>query len=351
MRYLVMLEEAREHEDSNGNIVELHNNGFYAAVMDEYLGRGLAILPLHLAASHRKVKSMQTLLSAGADPEMSCPSAPASHSLSLCHRDHHGRTTLHLVIIGWPRIPTWPKPDSKLQTAMIGVHRKAEACLRLLCEHGVNINAQRVRNTGNTPLHLAVVAVAMKTIKTLEDDLNCISDLLEHGAEPDAENKAGITPLHEACSTGNKELVDLLLRYGANINKLSRAGENCLFLFLNHKSNIRNCSLLAKLLSLTSPLTVYNKNGHLPSTLRLPCFLKQRDQLLNLTQQPRRLQDICKTYIYLQNVRDKKDRLKETLPKRLYDFVFNYWGNIHSISFVTGYEEDSINNVLDVSLS
>lgn len=34
-----MLEEPREHEDRNSNIVGLHNNGFYAAVMDEYLGR------------------------------------------------------------------------------------------------------------------------------------------------------------------------------------------------------------------------------------------------------------------------------------------------------------------------
>lgn len=33
-----MPEEPREHEDSNSNIVELHNNGFYAAVMDKYLG-------------------------------------------------------------------------------------------------------------------------------------------------------------------------------------------------------------------------------------------------------------------------------------------------------------------------
>lgn len=184
----------------------------------------------------------------------------------------------------------------------------------------------------------------MKTVKTLEDNLNCVSELLEHGAEPDAENKAGITPLHEACRTGNTELVDLLLRYGANINKLSQAGENCLFLFLNHRCNVKNRSLLVKLLSLTSPLTVYDKNGHLPSTLRLPCFLKQRDQLLKVIQQPRRLQDICKAYIYLQNVWDMKHRLKETLPRRLYDFVFNYWENTH-ISFVTGDEEDSITNV------
>lgn len=186
-----------------------------------------------------------------------------------------------------------------------------------------------MKNSGNTPLHMAVVAMAMKTSKTLEDDIRCISELLERGAEPDVVNNAGMTPLQEACSMGNKEIVDLLLRYRANINKLSKSGENCLFLFLNHRSNIRNSSLLMKLLSLTSPLTIYNQNGHLPSALKLPCFFKQRDQLLKLTQQPRRLQDICKSNIYLKHIRGKQEEVRKILPERLYDIIFNHWEYTH----------------------
>lgn len=174
----------------------------------------------------------------------------------------------------------------------------------------------------------------------MEDDYSCISELLEQGAEADAENKAGMTPLQEACSMGNEELADLLLRHGADVNKLSKAGENCLFLFLNHWTNLRNSSLLAKLLSLTSPLRLYNHKGHLPLTLTLPCFIKQRDQLLKLIQQPRRLQDICKSHIYLKHVHEKREELRTILPERLYDFVFNRWENLH-FSFMT---EDSFNN-------
>lgn len=194
------------------------------------------------------------------------------------------------------------------------------------------------------------MAVAIKTTKRwhLKDGKGCIIELLEHGAEVNAANKAGLTPLQEVCKMGNKELVDLLLMYGANINKLSKAGENCLFLFLNHRPNVRNNSLLAKLFSLTSPLTVYNHKGHLPSTLMLPCFFKQRDQLLKLIQQPRKLQDICKSAIYLKHAHDKREELRKILPQRVYDFVFNYWEDLH-ISFVTKGEQDLFNNSFDIT--
>lgn len=208
-----------------------------------------------------------------------------------------------------------------------------------------------VQHSGNTPLHLAGVAMATKSTKNLEDGMSCISELLESGAEPNAVNKAGMTSLQEACSMGNEELVDLLLRYGANINKLCKAGENCLFLFLNQQSNIRNSSLLLKLLSLTSPLTVYDQTGHLPSTLTQPCFIKQRDQLLEIIHQPRRLQDICKSAIYLKHVQGKTEELKKLIPEKLYDFVFNQWENTYNVSFVTDDKQGFLNSTPDTTLS
>uniref|UniRef100_A0A3P8RN39 Ankyrin repeat domain 61 n=1 Tax=Amphiprion percula TaxID=161767 RepID=A0A3P8RN39_AMPPE len=425
-----MLEGYKTHTGRRGNILKFCSHEFYTAIMDEdvkciegmlqkygsnslieiqgnasgdIFWKGFTILPLHLAASYRRVQSMQSLLSAGADIEK---------------RDQLGRTPLHLVITGWPSIlTTWKKTDSKFQTAVMGMCRQAEDCLRTLCEHGVNINAKvegeshqtalhlsvryktlsavqilvsygadvnavdssgmtplhmaagilhkgiiaclirqgadinmGVQHSGNTPLHLAAVAMTTKSTKTLEDGISCISELLESGAEPNAVNKAGMTPLQETCSMGNKELVDLLLRYGASINKLSKAGENCLFLFLNQWSNVRNSSLLLKLLSLTSPLTVYNQTGHLPSTLKQPCFIKQRDQLLKIIHQPRRLQDICKSAIYLKHVQGKAEKLKKHMPERLYDFVFNHWENIH-VSFVTDDKQSFLNSVPDPSPS
>ncbi|XP_034564357.1 ankyrin repeat domain-containing protein 61-like [Notolabrus celidotus] len=411
--------------------MKLHNNEFYNAVKDEDLERmegcsrkygsncliqmqqrlpgevlwkGFAVLPLHLAASNRRMKSMQFLLSAGADPEM---------------RNQYGQTTLHMVIASWPNIFTGsPKPGSKFPTAVISARRQAEACLQLLCEHGVNVNAEvegeghqralhlsvrfaahsavhilssyganvdavddsgmtplhmaagmlrkdhivsliqegadvntGVKHSENTPLHLAAMTVAMRTSKTLNDDIGCISALLEQGAEVNAENKAGMTPLQQACSMGNEELVDLMLRHGANINKLSTSGENCLFLFLNQRHNVQNNSLLVKLLSLISPLTVYDHNSLLPYTLSLPCFFRQRDQLLTLIQQPRRLQDICKCDIYLKYVQGNREGLREILPEKMYDFVFNNWENLNDISFEMDGEQHLFNDLFGMSPS
>ncbi|KAK6328278.1 hypothetical protein J4Q44_G00002560, partial [Coregonus suidteri] len=56
-------------------------------------------------------------------------------------RDQRGHNALHLVITHWPTIlASWSKPRTKFETAMMSMQHRAEACLRVLCSHGVNIN-------------------------------------------------------------------------------------------------------------------------------------------------------------------------------------------------------------------
>ncbi|KAM9424438.1 ankyrin repeat domain-containing protein 61-like [Pholidichthys leucotaenia] len=407
-------------KDTDEDCKKFCNNEFYRAIEDEdlesieellkkygsnvlvekqdiasrnHFTKGVAIHPVHLAASLRRVQSMQSLLAAGADVEM---------------RDQLGRTPLHLLIVGWPSSLTGSsRLDSKFQRAATGKCKQAEAFLRLLCEHGANVNAEIVeksqtalhilvhyravsaiqilasyganvnavnssgmtplhmaagilhkdiiaclirhgadinmemQHTGNTPLHLAAVAMVTKVTKTPDSPVSSISELLQKGADPNRMNAAGMTALHEVCSMGNEQLVDLLLSYGADINKLTKAGENCLFLFLSQRANVRNSPLLGKLLCLTTPLTIFSQNGSLPSTLTKPCFFKQKHQLLKLIQQPRRLQDICKIDIYLRHVRAEREKPK-VLPKKLFDFVFNQWDSIRNVSFEMDDEQDII---------
>lgn len=205
-----------------------------------------------------------------------------------------------------------------------------------------------MKHSRNTPLHLAVVATAMRMSKTLQHGSICIAELLEHRADVNAVNKDGMTALHEVCRMGVKELVDLLLDYGADINKLNRAGESCLFLLLNHGLNMRNSSLLVKLFSLTYPLKLHDHKGHLPSALMLPCFSKQREQLLKLTRQPRKLQHICKCVVYLKHNHKRREELRKILPQKVYDFVFNCWQDLHISSKGEG-EQDFYNNSFDIA--
>jgi len=43
--------------------------------------------------------------------------------------------------------------------------------------------------------------------------------LIEYGLDINHENKDGTSPLFNACYSGNKDLVEYLVKHGANINK------------------------------------------------------------------------------------------------------------------------------------
>lgn len=157
----------------------------------------------------------------------------------------------------------------------------------------------------------------------------CVAQLLERGANIDAVNEAGMTPLHEVCLMGAKEVVDLLLDRGADVDRLSAAGESCLFLLLNRRPKVSDGPLLNKLCTLSFPLRLRDYKGRLPSAWTRADFSKQKEQLLLFILQPRRLQDICKRLIYFQHNRRGSEKLRGILPPRVYSFVFNYWEELH----------------------
>ncbi len=71
----------------------------------------------------------------------------------------------------------------------------------------------------------------LKTSHTDEDHLNLemLKLLLDNGADPSIGDADDWTILHAAASMGDKQAIDLLLKYGANINQQDSSGESPIF--------------------------------------------------------------------------------------------------------------------------
>ncbi len=106
-----------------------------------------------------------------------------------------------------------------------------------LINKGVDINAQSY--DGITPLHQACT----------NGNTDMLELLLENGANINAQSYNGITPLHQACAKGNADMLELLLENGANINAKNSSGHTVLHYALNSPNNIAlllQCQFRAK---------------------------------------------------------------------------------------------------------
>ena len=95
---------------------------------------------------------------------------------------------------------------------------------RLLLQHGADVLAAARNEMKVQPLH---AAVATRNVKTTEL-------LLEEGADPNARQQAGYTPLMGAAGAGRDDLVNLLLARGADPAAVSEDGKTAAALAREH---------------------------------------------------------------------------------------------------------------------
>ena len=92
---------------------------------------------------------------------------------------------------------------------------------RALRDKGAEVNARD--NNGWTPLHVAVQVGASDIVK----------ELLTRGADPNAKQDLGSTPLHFALVRENAKtaaIVEMLVGHGADVNAATNSGETPLTL-------------------------------------------------------------------------------------------------------------------------
>jgi len=82
------------------------------------------------------------------------------------------------------------------------------------CDSPNDPSAPKRNLHGFTRLHIAAQAV----------DMEVVSDLLLHGADPNVPDDSGVAPLHRAARDGHDELVAELVRYSADLDRKTTTG-------------------------------------------------------------------------------------------------------------------------------
>ena len=138
-------------------------------------------------------------------------------NLVINETDSDGRTLLHLTGAEFIFENIW-----LIQNRTISIADRC-AIAKMLIQNGANVNA--VDKNGLTPLYFAV--------KNNKVDLARI--LLDHGANIEALSMYGETPLHHAAKANFIDMAALLLQNGANVNAVDNGGETPLFWGVRYK--------------------------------------------------------------------------------------------------------------------
>ena len=177
--------------------------------------------PLHLAAIYGQFQAAEVLLAAGADVGVVVVTSGYEHwALGFAARMGHISVLKLLVRHGADVNAASSRGLTALHYAAV---RNQAAAIVALAEAGANIEATVDQDGGGgTTLHAASVMRCYDAALAL----------LELGANLEARNAFGYSPLHGAARQGSKkgavEMVDLLLRWGADETVVDRDGNKAI---------------------------------------------------------------------------------------------------------------------------
>ena len=147
-----------------------------------------------------------------------------------------------------------------------------------LISQGADVNWKNPRMLNQTPLHMAGFSTNVRmNDPTLvfenenEDNdfiVKCeIADILiKRGADVNARDNTGRTPLHFACQSGNINLVNMLIENGALVNERDNRGRTP----LHFAALSSDCKLIATLLLKGADDTIPDNDSKLPRDMTYP---------------------------------------------------------------------------------
>lgn len=136
---------------------------------------------------------------------------------------------------------------------MIGCLTNRYESVKILLEHGVNVNWRSSSTSGQQPIRFASKSGSLKLIKML----------LSYGADMEADSDDKFTPLMAAIKGKNFEVAEFYFSQGAKVTGIARDGE-CVIHEAIKSGNLRMVQLA---LDKGAPLDIKTPNGK--STLQL----------------------------------------------------------------------------------
>jgi ankyrin repeat protein len=182
-------------------------------VSNDQLGQNLIV-----AASNDKLDVFQHLLQQGA----SINATTGDGATSLMDAADHGSIDIAKYVLGIPHVNTEAKNNIGWTAVMFAARRSNTDMMKLLLDHGCNIDARDVN--GTTPL--------MTAIRSKQHDM--VAYLINRGADLDLKDNWENTALMIAADAGEPASVRDLIAAGASVNikningltALSRAEQN-----------------------------------------------------------------------------------------------------------------------------